>query len=85
MNLVSLNIHLDQINALARFEIIVERDHTGWNSAAGISFDIVRCRDAELKLPALAWGIRLQNREIRKTGEEQRSRCIPSEVRPDAL
>ena len=34
MKLVSLDIHLDQINALAGFEVIVERhDIDGYNTA----------------------------------------------------
>jgi hypothetical protein len=37
MKLVSLNIHFDQINALAGFEVIVQRYDIDWDGAAKIS------------------------------------------------
>jgi hypothetical protein len=42
MKLISLDIHLNQVNALAGFDVVVERDHFYGNGAAGIPISLVR-------------------------------------------
>jgi len=42
MKLITLNIHFNQVNTLARFEVIVQRYDIDWHTRARISLGHVR-------------------------------------------
>jgi hypothetical protein len=42
MKLISLNIHFDQVNALAAFKVIVQRYDIDWHVAAWITLRRIR-------------------------------------------
>ena len=42
IQLITLNVHFDQVNALAWFEIIVQRYNIDWHTWTRISFGQVR-------------------------------------------